>query len=122
MRFKNMIRNNVSLYKYINMKKKKYIYIYMCVCVCYVMIHCYHESYLFMCIRICINVYTFQRMWNGGITNIGRGRGSSVDRGGRGRTGRGSLYSSHYSRVGFDDSGDGIRIEGQLFQVKQYFY
>jgi len=62
-------------------------------------------------------------MWNGGITNIGRGRGSSVDRGGRGRTGRGSLYSSHYSRgVGFDDSGDGIRIEGQLFQVKKYFY
>ncbi|XP_025075378.1 GRB10-interacting GYF protein 2 isoform X3 [Pogonomyrmex barbatus] len=57
------------------------------------------------------------RMWNGGITNIGgRGRGSSVDRG-RGRTGRGGLYSSHYSRgVGFDDSGDGIRIEGQSFQ------
>lgn len=62
---------------------------------------------------------TFQRMWNGGITNLGRGRGSSVDRGGRGRNGRGSLYSSHYSRgVGFDDSGDGIRIEGQSFQVK----
>ncbi|EZA53350.1 hypothetical protein DMN91_005018 [Ooceraea biroi] len=56
------------------------------------------------------------RMWNGGITNIGRGRGSSVDRGGRTRTGRGSLYSSHYSRGGFDDSGDGIRIEGQSFQ------
>ncbi|EFN85095.1 GIGYF family protein CG11148 isoform X2 [Harpegnathos saltator] len=58
------------------------------------------------------------RMWNGGIANIGgRGRGSSVDRGGRGRSGRGSLYSSHYSRgVGFDDSGDGIRIEGQSFQ------
>ncbi|XP_011687407.1 PREDICTED: PERQ amino acid-rich with GYF domain-containing protein 2 isoform X2 [Wasmannia auropunctata] len=58
------------------------------------------------------------RMWNGGITNIGggRGRGSSVDRG-RGRTGRGGLYSSHYSRgVGFDDSSDGIRIEGQSFQ------
>ncbi|XP_029660632.1 GIGYF family protein CG11148 isoform X1 [Formica exsecta] len=58
------------------------------------------------------------RMWNGGITNIGnRGRGSSVDRG-RGRIGRGGLYSSHYSRgVGFgDDSGDGIRIEGQSFQ------
>ncbi|XP_071555029.1 GIGYF family protein Gyf-like isoform X1 [Temnothorax nylanderi] len=56
------------------------------------------------------------RMWNGGITNIGRGRGSSVDRG-RGRTGRGGLYLSHYSRgVGFDDSGDGIRIEGQSFQ------
>lgn len=59
-------------------------------------------------------------MWNGGITNIGRGRGSSVDRG-RGRTGRGGLYSSHYSRgVGFDDSGDGIRIEGQSFQVKAF--
>lgn len=60
-----------------------------------------------------------QRMWNGGMANIGgRGRGSSVDRGGRGRSGRGSLYSSHYSRgVGFDDSGDGIRIEGQSFQV-----
>ncbi|XP_012534011.1 GRB10-interacting GYF protein 2 isoform X2 [Monomorium pharaonis] len=58
------------------------------------------------------------RMWNGGITNISgsRGRGSSVDRG-RGRTGRGSLYSSHFSRgVGFDDSNDGIRIEGQSFQ------
>ncbi|KYM75908.1 hypothetical protein ALC53_13621 [Atta colombica] len=58
------------------------------------------------------------RMWNGGITNIGssRGRGSSVDRG-RGRTGRGGLYSSHYSRgVGFDDSGDGIRTESQSFQ------
>ncbi|XP_029169789.1 GRB10-interacting GYF protein 2-like isoform X3 [Nylanderia fulva] len=57
------------------------------------------------------------RMWNG-ISSIGsRGRGSSVDRG-RGRTGRGGLYSSHYSRgVGFgDDSGDGIRIEGQSFQ------
>lgn len=64
-------------------------------------------------------MYILQRMWNGGITNIGsRGRGSSVDRG-RGRTGRGGLYSSHYSRgVGFgDDSGDGIRIEGQSFQV-----
>ncbi|XP_014474042.1 PREDICTED: PERQ amino acid-rich with GYF domain-containing protein CG11148 isoform X2 [Dinoponera quadriceps] len=58
------------------------------------------------------------RMWNGGIANIGgRGRGSSVDRGGRGRSGRGNMYSSHYSRgVGFDDSGDGIRIEGQSFQ------
>ncbi|KYN44879.1 hypothetical protein ALC56_00875 [Trachymyrmex septentrionalis] len=58
------------------------------------------------------------RMWNGGITNIGssRGRGSSVDRG-RGRPGRAGLYSSHYSRgVGFDDSGDGIRTEGQSFQ------
>ncbi|KAL0130742.1 hypothetical protein PUN28_002396 [Cardiocondyla obscurior] len=56
------------------------------------------------------------RMWNGGIPNVGRGRGSSVDRG-RGRTGRGGLYSTHYSRgVGFDDSGDGIRIEGQSFQ------
>lgn len=66
-------------------------------------------------------------MWNGGITNIGsRGRGSSVDRGGRGRTGRGGLYSSHYSRGvgGFDDSGDGIRIEGQSFQVQSlcFFY
>ncbi|XP_020285154.1 PERQ amino acid-rich with GYF domain-containing protein CG11148 isoform X3 [Pseudomyrmex gracilis] len=60
------------------------------------------------------------RMWNGGISNIGgRGRGSSVDRGGRGRPGRGGLYSSHYSRgVGFDDSGDGIRTEGQSFQVR----
>jgi len=62
-------------------------------------------------------------MWNGGITNIGssRGRGSSVDRG-RGRTGRGGLYSSHYSRgVGFDDSGDGIRTESQSFQVWNFF-
>ncbi|KOC67726.1 PERQ amino acid-rich with GYF domain-containing protein [Habropoda laboriosa] len=58
------------------------------------------------------------RMWNGGITNVGgRGRGGSVDRGGRGRNGRGSLYSSHYSRgVGFDDSGDGSRIDSQSFQ------
>ncbi|XP_061934620.1 GRB10-interacting GYF protein 2 isoform X1 [Apis cerana] len=57
------------------------------------------------------------RMWNGGITNGGRGRGGSVDRGGRGRNGRGSLYSSHYSRgVGFDDSGDGSRIDSQSFQ------
>lgn len=58
-------------------------------------------------------------MWNGGITNVGgRGRGGSVDRGGRGRNGRGSLYSSHYSRgVGFDDSGDGTRIDSQSFQV-----
>lgn len=69
--------------------------------------------------RTYLRVYTLQRMWNGGITNVGRGRGSSVDRGGRGRTGRGSLYS-HYSRgVGFDDSADGIRIEGQSFQVKK---
>jgi len=34
MRFKNMIRNNVSLYKYINMKKKIYIYIYIHVRMC----------------------------------------------------------------------------------------
>lgn len=61
-------------------------------------------------------------MWNGGITNVsGRGRGGSVDRGGRGRAGRGSLYSSHYSRgVGFDDSVDGSRIDGQPFQVRNY--
>ena len=58
------------------------------------------------------------RMWNGGIASVGgRGRGGSVDRGGRGRSGRGSLYSSHYSRgVGFDDSGDGARIDSQPFQ------
>ncbi|XP_046832676.1 GIGYF family protein Gyf-like [Vespa crabro] len=59
------------------------------------------------------------RMWNGGVTNIGgRGRGGSVDRGGRSRNGRGSLYSSHYSRaVGFEDSGEVIRIDsGQSFQ------
>ncbi|XP_043527998.1 GRB10-interacting GYF protein 2 isoform X1 [Frieseomelitta varia] len=57
------------------------------------------------------------RMWNGGITNAGRGRGGSVDRGGRGRNARGSLYSSHYSRgVSFDDSGDGPRIDSQSFQ------
>ncbi|XP_076756248.1 GIGYF family protein Gyf isoform X1 [Xylocopa sonorina] len=57
------------------------------------------------------------RMWNGGITNVSRGRGGSMDRGGRVRNGRGSLYSSHYSRgVGFDDSGDGSRIDGQSFQ------
>ncbi|XP_076220764.1 GIGYF family protein Gyf isoform X2 [Nomia melanderi] len=57
------------------------------------------------------------RMWNGGITNVGgQGRGGSVDRGGRGRNGRGSLYSSHYSRgVGFDDSGDGRRIDSIPF-------
>lgn len=61
------------------------------------------------------------RMWNGGVTNIGsRGRGGSVDRGGRGRSGRGSLYSSHYSRaVGFDDSGEVIRVDsGQSFQAR----
>ncbi|XP_043260032.1 GRB10-interacting GYF protein 2-like isoform X1 [Colletes gigas] len=57
------------------------------------------------------------RMWNGGINISSRGRGGSVDRGGRGRSGRGSLYSSHYSRgIGFDDSGDGTRIESQSFQ------
>lgn len=62
-------------------------------------------------------------MWNGGITNSGRGRGGSVDRGGRGRSGRGSLYSSHYSRgVGFDDSGDGSRIDSQPFQVCSLFH
>lgn len=62
-------------------------------------------------------------MWNGGITNGGRGRGGSVDRGGRGRSGRGSLYSSHYSRgVGFDDSGDGSRIDSQQFQVCSLFH
>ncbi|XP_026672013.1 GRB10-interacting GYF protein 2-like isoform X2 [Ceratina calcarata] len=58
------------------------------------------------------------RMWNGGISNVGgsRGRGGSVDRGGRGRNGRGGLFSSHYSRgVGFDDSGDGSRIDSQPF-------
>ncbi|XP_029052326.1 GRB10-interacting GYF protein 2 isoform X2 [Osmia bicornis bicornis] len=60
------------------------------------------------------------RMWNGGITNtVGRGRGGSVDRGVRGRNGRGSLYSSHYTRgVGFDDSGDGVRIDSQPFQAR----
>nr|XP_012135898.1 PREDICTED: uncharacterized protein LOC100874771 isoform X5 [Megachile rotundata] len=60
------------------------------------------------------------RMWNGGITNIGsRGRGGSVDRGVRGRNGRGNLYSSHYSRgVGFDESGDGPRIDSQPFQAR----
>lgn len=62
-------------------------------------------------------------MWNVGITNGGRGRGGSVDRGGRGRSGRGSLYSSHYSRgVGFDDSGDGSRIDSQPFQVCSLFH
>lgn len=79
--------------------------------------YCRVNSYLnTFSARICV---LLQRVWNGGIANIGgRGRGSSVDRGGRGRSGRGSLYSSHYSRgVGFDDSGDGIRIEGQSFQV-----
>lgn len=56
------------------------------------------------------------RLWNGIASIGGRGRGSSVDRGGRGRSGRGSLYSSHYTRgVGFEDSGDGIRIDGQSF-------
>lgn len=63
-------------------------------------------------------------MWNGGVTNIGgRGRGGSVDRGGRSRNGRGSLYSSHYSRaVGFEDSGEVIRIDsGQSFQVCNIF-
>lgn len=62
-------------------------------------------------------------MWNGGITNAGRGRGGSVDRGGRGRNARGSLYSSHYSRgVSFDDSGDGPRIDSQSFQVCNLFH
>ena len=62
-------------------------------------------------------------MWNGGITNAGRGRGGSVDRGGRGRNARGSLYSSHYSRgVSFDDSGDGPRIDSQSFQVRNLFH
>ncbi|XP_078044339.1 GIGYF family protein Gyf isoform X5 [Augochlora pura] len=57
------------------------------------------------------------RMWNGGITNVGgQGRGGSVDRGVRGKSSRGSLYSSHYSRgVGFDDSGDGRRIDSMPF-------
>ncbi|XP_076652489.1 GIGYF family protein Gyf isoform X3 [Halictus rubicundus] len=57
------------------------------------------------------------RMWNGGITNVGgQGRGGSVDRGGRVKSSRGSLYSSHYSRgVGFDDSGDGRRIDSMPF-------
>ncbi|XP_015430986.1 PREDICTED: PERQ amino acid-rich with GYF domain-containing protein 2 isoform X2 [Dufourea novaeangliae] len=57
------------------------------------------------------------RMWNGGITHVtGQGRGGSVDRGGRGRNGRGGLYSSHYPRgVGFDDAADGRRIDSQPF-------
>ncbi|XP_033224108.1 GIGYF family protein CG11148-like isoform X2 [Belonocnema kinseyi] len=57
------------------------------------------------------------RMWNVGVTSAtGRGRGGSVDRGGRGRTGRGGLYTSPYSRaVGFDEPGDGTRIDTQPF-------
>ena len=53
-------------------------------------------------------------MWNGGITSTsGRGRGSSVDRGGRGGRGRGASFTHHLRGVGFEDSGDGNRIEAQ---------
>lgn len=46
----------------------------------------------------------------------GRGRGGSVDRGGRIRSGRGGMFSSHYSRgVGFDDSGEGNRLDSQPY-------
>ncbi|XP_048505447.1 GRB10-interacting GYF protein 2 isoform X3 [Athalia rosae] len=57
------------------------------------------------------------RSWNSGLTNnVGRGRGGSVDRGGRGRGGRG-IYPGHYSRgVVFDEPGDGVRAETQSFQ------
>ncbi|KAI4494245.1 hypothetical protein M0802_009114 [Mischocyttarus mexicanus] len=65
------------------------------------------------------------RLWNGVVAaNIGgRGRGGSVDRGGRSRNGRGGLYS-HYSRaVGFEDPSEGIRIDsGQSFQARSRPY
>ncbi|XP_057342048.1 GRB10-interacting GYF protein 2-like [Microplitis mediator] len=56
------------------------------------------------------------RLRNSGLSSTGgRGRGGSVDRGGRIRTGRGGMYSSHFSR-GFDDSGDGgNRIDAQSY-------
>ena len=62
-------------------------------------------------------------MWNGGVTSTsGRGRGGSVDRGGRGRTGRGGLYSSPYTRaVGFDEPGEGARSDTQPFTVMPNF-
>lgn len=62
------------------------------------------------------------RLWNGGITSTpGRGRGGSVDRGGRGRIGRGGLYSSSYSR-GFEESGDGSRSDTQPFSARSRPY
>lgn len=67
------------------------------------------------------NIYSIQRMWNGGVSvpsGAIRGRGGSVDRGGRGRNGRGGLYPSHYTRgVGFDEPGEGSRTETQPFPV-----
>lgn len=67
------------------------------------------------------DVSNAQRLWNGGIatlTGAGRGRGGSVDRGGRIRSGRGLLYSYYPRGIGYDDSGDGNRIESQSYQVK----
>lgn len=46
-----------------------------------------------------------------------RGRGGSVDRGGRTRSGRPGV---HY-RGGFDDVGDGPRVETQPFPVNVLF-
>ena len=60
-----------------------------------------------------------QRLWNGRIANLtgsGRGRGTNVDRGGRIRTGR--VPYSYYPRgIGYDDSGEGNRIESQPYLV-----
>ncbi|CAD6237108.1 GSCOCG00002144001-RA-CDS [Cotesia congregata] len=57
------------------------------------------------------------RLRSSGLGNTagGRGRGGSVDRGGRIRTGRGGIYTSHFSR-GFDDSGEGgSRLDAQSY-------
>lgn len=62
-------------------------------------------------------------MWNVGVTSAtGRGRGGSVDRGGRGRTGRGGLYTSYSRAVGFDEPGDGTRIDTQPFPVRPFVF
>lgn len=46
-----------------------------------------------------------------------------MDRGGRGRGGRGGIYPAHYSRgVIYDEPGDGPRTEPQSFQVCLYYY
>ncbi|XP_063988224.1 GRB10-interacting GYF protein 2-like [Diachasmimorpha longicaudata] len=62
------------------------------------------------------------RVWNGGVSNPGgRGRGGSVDRGGRGRTGRGGMYSFSRGPVGFDDSGDGSRLDSQPYPGRRVY-
>ncbi|XP_011306453.1 PERQ amino acid-rich with GYF domain-containing protein 2 [Fopius arisanus] len=62
------------------------------------------------------------RVWSGGVSSAGgRGRGGSVDRGGRGRLGRGGMYSFSRGPGGFDDSGEGSRLDSQPYQGRRVY-